>query len=1010
MKLNFRQTDGSSSATPVLPPPSAIPSRRLFHSSSAAPPIPPIPPPIPHAPQEDSQNENEEDTSVLPQSPSPVVHNAHHQVPLSPSYSTMEVPLPILHHDPSPTFFSQLPPQAQLPQPYTQSSREEQSRRPVRHTGQPRRGRSTPRSPRLTLQKVLLYTTGLLFVLAMPFVLPVAISHAVRLAHASTHILPVEIRLTERAKHSLFQAWSEALDAINLSSSNKETWSPSIVWAGSTAATPNTRESSTESNSTELSNDTKPNSTNSNLQINHESTQSKATAESSAEHVFRNAGKEQVAHGLQNAYSGSSLDHNQGSAALGMYTTGLPHTQVVDNMEANGHPWGQGGFHSPSYDATLSTSALYGHPIMAVPVPQGVPGGDLSGIVSAQQHMEGMATSPQSFYDSYGTSSIHSNGITPPAAPMNKQNQFQNFDQTAYLSRTGGSVLNNPPENFREGLNLANTQAKEGYMSWTSGVSTGMDPMQNSRGGQGANHANLFESETREKDLRRNPIEQNSMEVGQFERSVVSSDGIERSESHARESLGGHGTSGTSMQDNEMQFHLVEKDAAVKNIRDTDAVKKRIANAARLRDNSVQGTEIDHVDENREARQVETNVGDNESSSRYRREKRETKFTERDIPEATEVVGGERGIPPLSEGGTMTKEPGRGLSNRKVDTSSEYREEIVSSKSTIGFPSELDVQKIPGDGKGNVRGTEDVKMTRSDIIDQRVKGFGRRNEHLAQKKDDSIERKRTATGQGSISEKRNLQTDVKNDGERSGEYERVYRRDFKSSSGHEEHDRVTESSVTGSENNRAASTVIRNDVIKGNARTWEKYAVVSDGQLHLARTIGRRLTEEIGPRMNGLSLEQIIGKMDGCSKITLDSVTLDSEKGVPAKVAVTTGCGHGQTCVAHADINDLHRLVLVVEGKENGYLLVSQSSGSETKKWGPVQGPLRVTVADDGVAILGGICERNEGESLSWTKKASIGDIKRTLRDIDNSKGRPINWDDVFTYEAHPRRHVAQKS
>lgn len=1016
MKLNFRSTDGSSSATPVLPPPSIIPPRRLFHSSSAAPHIPPS---VPRPPHEGSQKDDEDDTSVPPQSPSPVIHGPPQQVHLSSSHSTTETPLPILNHDPSPVLFSQLPSQLQPQTTYPQLSREEPSRRPLRHTSQPRRGRSVSRSAGLTLRKVSLYALGIFLVLATPFILPVAISHTARLARASSNMLPVEIRLTERAKHSLFQAWSEALDAINLSPSSKKTWSPSIVWAGSTTATTSTQDASPQVNATELSHNTKSDSSDLDQQSDRGLMHSPRITESLTELNLHNNEKERAVHGLHDNPSQSSVNPVYGDSVLGMHSTGISYGQDMNNMEAIGHSWGHRGQQSSQYGVTPPTSALYGHYAMAAPIHRGVSNEDTSGITAAQQQMERFAAGngPQGMYNSYGIADMHANVINPPTASLSMEMPNQKFDQAAFQSTYGGSHPKGPAENSGDYVNGANTHKQQDYMSRSSSIPLGKEVVQNSHVQKTVYDANDFQSGLREKNFQREQIE--GIDTDQLRRSAANGNLIFGSPDSVRDTPEVRAIPSKSSKNKELRPYRVEEGAAVQNIRDADAVKKRIANADMHRENGVKSLETKFAGDNSDAPGMknrlrgpreESETVKIESNSIYRYEKPRAESGERDILETSKTSENGRNTASLSTG-LPTKEDLESEKDRhKKDVSFGGRRTIVRDEHKGSLPEEQNTRTEEfDDQKGKDHETKGIGGVASQAMKQKDLRLNQQNGQQADIGDKRDRDEVVLRTQDKMPNEQNLQGEEMASTKQSEEYERASHGNSRLSDRYQELGKITKSSFVNNENNHVASAAVRSEVIEGNARHWEKYAVMSDGKLHLARTIERRLTEEVGPRMNKVLLERMVGRMEGCSKMTLDSVSLDTERGVPAIVEMTTGCGHGLTCVAHTDVSDLHRLVLVVEGNEGGYLLASETQGSARKTWGPLQGPLRVTIADDGVAILGGSCKRNDGDPLSWTKSAPVGDIKRILREMGHVKGRSVNWGEVFTYDVQPRRHIAER-
>lgn len=967
MKLNFRQTDGSSSATPVLPPPTAIPPRRLFHSNSAAPPIPP---PLPRPLREDSQNEIEEDTSVAPQSPSPVIHVGEHPVPISPSFSTTDAALPILNEQQSPTFFNQLPPQSQPHQDYSQALRGEQARRSSRHTSQPRRVRNASREPKLTIQKGLLYTLGILIVLATPFFLPIIISRTARLARASSHMLPVEIRLTERAKHTLFQAWSEALDALSLSSSSQKTWSPSIVWAGSTTATNDGKDVEAQDNLTKL--DSRSSNISSEDGHKPEPSIGKKDSGSSNEESKKTVKQEMAIQNLQNGYTGSNTDNTYGGMAWTMQPNGFSYGPAMSNLGTMHHSWNREGIQGPQFDPNLQMRHVQHG--MTVPSNHYYSNGAHMGALTTQQQMNGMAAVaiPQEMYRPYEASSMPPNMVTATLAPV---------VIAPHAEDTKTPVQPNPIER-------------------SFSKNSGGNP---------------------ERDL---------VTGGQVEGTMKDMNAAHLNSDRIEGILARSPSSDVPYQTSDFQHNLVESKDAVRNIKDAPAVKERnfktsyYSESGRTpsKNHNIMGSkDYDGNDDLGNFQSEERSKEDkSEFTKRYHQEEHKEERMEglRNRNEQDEHSG----IPDFSDNTKKSVSLDKDSGGRRAEITVEFEKKFVIPPKVGNHISVEHIGERHGSireqsrnagkfyGSSGYKSTDFRSLTKHDLDYIPRSTENKINSKTGKQID--MTRENVSVGQESEPERYVEATTRQPDGSAKG----LQMDDFvsfdpqKKSETKDRSDGNKHGDSIAAIASNVASEAVRNEVLDGNARNWEKYTVVSDGKVHLAKAVEQRLKKEVLPRANNLLLEQLVGRSEKCSKMKVESVSFDTERGVAAQVAVVTGCGHGLTCISHAEVGDFYRLVLVVDGSESGYLLVEQTSGHEGKKWGPLQGPLHVTLSDDGAMILRGSCERIGGGFLSWTRNTSIGDIKRTLREISQVKGRSFNWDDVFIYDAHPRRYVRHKS
>lgn len=208
----------------------------------------------------------------------------------------------------------------------------------------------------------------------------------------------------------------------------------------------------------------------------------------------------------------------------------------------------------------------------------------------------------------------------------------------------------------------------------------------------------------------------------------------------------------------------------------------------------------------------------------------------------------------------------------------------------------------------------------------------------------------------------------------------------------------------------------RNDLINMGSKAWALYAVVRQQSLYLSETMEGRLNHEIAPRlMRRIGALFRNGKPQCARGARLRFVFADSTR-VGANAEITTHCRRGtsvSSCTTHAMIDDLRGLYVGVRQGANanigGHFLAARGVAG-LRTWGPLNGPLRVSLANGSLLRLELGCIGHGTNTLSVV--ASVLQIKNLLKTIDqmDGVGGTPTWSDAFRYDAYPRRHIIDEA
>lgn len=982
MKLNFQQVDGSSSATPVLPPPSTIPPRRVFHSNSAAP-----------APQllipssEDPQNTNDDHTTVHSSSPLPIMAVPQHPLQISPSCTTEAFPVA---RDSSSYPPSQLlPPQA----PHPHNLRADNPRRTSRQMSQPRRGRSSLRPSRENPYKIVLYVLGMLAVLATPFVLPIAITNVMRLARASRHILPVEIRLTERAKHTLFQVWSDALDAINISPTRKKTWSPSITWTGSTTVSPQNSTSVSPTNSAigneEIMSsltDTKPQSTMMNSEQGPKTTSTESET-SPQLHPFD-----------QSTLTTTKVDQRiseqqstHGGPALSMqHSVNLPNViGLSENGIGSAQAWGHREQQNPQYTTAMSLSA-FSQPVeipMHASFPNVVhPNNFPYKHAGNFRPMSGANGMYNGFNPQIGTMNV---GTTPVKDPMN---QRSGHELAGYLTNPGQSIhgVAKGTQTYSDSMYHGSDREDTNKLVSTSVGETLANIEGKASGVNNGYNVNTFQEV---KDLR-------SPREGLKESNRIVENRPQRDEAlRGGESLRKSNVDKVSMNDNlhrlnkghnDVREILSKRGPALQHNLETDAVRERRARSAQLNDlgQGITDNDLDKLNINELQSEEKITSGDNIDTtvSEVKQNKDGTVSSEQNQKQNFSPITSEANIVRGTVGKVLAaNEHLKRPENRMGDQVNKiFRHEGKIDLQAVD--QEYSRQDHSENAKSVHRPRTDQRLMETGEISYIDPKTGTKVGNGGEEWDemDESNRKSSHKGYHSFQDTDSYPGDEKDDTE-------------------VRHDRISEVHSSSGFHAGEASETPRKKGLGENSKTWAKFEVIRDGKLYLVDTIERRLSEEVVPHAADILLKILVQRMQDCPSRSIVGVSFDREKEIAGHVEMRTGCGRGLTCFGRAEVSNLHQLVIIGNGKDSSYLLVGHASQDNVKKWGPLRGPLRISVADDAAVIVHGQCSGRGSSPSPWVKTTSVGNLKYILGSIGAERESLFRWEHIFRYDSNPR-------
>lgn len=203
---------------------------------------------------------------------------------------------------------------------------------------------------------------------------------------------------------------------------------------------------------------------------------------------------------------------------------------------------------------------------------------------------------------------------------------------------------------------------------------------------------------------------------------------------------------------------------------------------------------------------------------------------------------------------------------------------------------------------------------------------------------------------------------------------------------------------------------------------WSKYVVVRHGNLYMSETFEARLNEQVAGKLFERHPEMFGHIQKDCGGKPDISFSFKASPRIQAELEIVVQCGpsEGSSCTLRPQVDDLRRLhVNVGSGKEGEHFLRADATQeSESVTWGPLVGPLKVTLLEDSMMALKKTCL---DPAATATRILSVGQVKEMLRDIArlewtlSARGSTQNKlegarFDVFKYDAHPHHHIRQKS
>lgn len=201
---------------------------------------------------------------------------------------------------------------------------------------------------------------------------------------------------------------------------------------------------------------------------------------------------------------------------------------------------------------------------------------------------------------------------------------------------------------------------------------------------------------------------------------------------------------------------------------------------------------------------------------------------------------------------------------------------------------------------------------------------------------------------------------------------------------------------------------------------WSKYVVVRHGNLYMSETFEARLNEQVAGKLFERHPEMFGHVQKDCGGKPDISFSFKASPRIQAELEIVTQCGssEGSSCVLRPRVDDLRRLhVNVGSGKEGEHFLRADATQeSQSVTWGPLVGPLKVTLLEDSIMALKKTCL---DPAATATRILSVGQVKEMLREIArlewtlSARGDSQLQDsrfDVFKYDAHPHHHIRQKN
>lgn len=202
---------------------------------------------------------------------------------------------------------------------------------------------------------------------------------------------------------------------------------------------------------------------------------------------------------------------------------------------------------------------------------------------------------------------------------------------------------------------------------------------------------------------------------------------------------------------------------------------------------------------------------------------------------------------------------------------------------------------------------------------------------------------------------------------------------------------------------------------------WNKYVVVRHGNLYMSETFEARLNEQVAEKIFERHPELFGHVQRDCGGRPDISFSFNTSPVIQAELEIVTQCGpEGSSCTLRPRVDDLKRLHVNVGSGQAGehFLTADATKESGRVTWGPLVGPLKVTLLEESLLALKKTCPDQEA---SATRILSVGQVKAILREIaqrerslslgerENGGSRVANSRfDVFRYDAHPHHHIRQ--
>jgi hypothetical protein len=191
---------------------------------------------------------------------------------------------------------------------------------------------------------------------------------------------------------------------------------------------------------------------------------------------------------------------------------------------------------------------------------------------------------------------------------------------------------------------------------------------------------------------------------------------------------------------------------------------------------------------------------------------------------------------------------------------------------------------------------------------------------------------------------------------------------------------------------------------------WSEHVAVQNEHLYLSKTFENRLNADVGPVL--AANEVLWGDYPAlCNEGWKVSFLLDQSPNLEAEMELTVACGEGQTCTIRPRLHNLNGVRVSTAGTDDKvhYVRTFTPNNVESHRWGPLKGPLRVTLLGSSTLVARRNCKipaqsRSKFMSVEMCQKylrAAMSNLS-TLRVPESVS----STDNPFVYEAHPHYHI----